>query len=201
MEFIVPLKELPFDLTALGCFLFFLGMFLPFNYIIVQAQADGMSANLAGYLIAILNAVSFFGRVIPGYMADKIGRYNVLVFMCAFTVILDLALWIPAKSNAPIIVFAALYGFGSGAFVSMAPANIAQISPDVSKIGVRNGTLFAIISIAALIGNPIGGALVTRWNGKFTGLQIFCGCMQAGGTVFMILARVVLGGFKPTAKV
>lgn len=59
MEFIVPLKEVPFTLTTIGSFLFFLGMFLPFNYIIVQARADGMSTNLSSYLLAILNAVRY----------------------------------------------------------------------------------------------------------------------------------------------
>lgn len=201
IDFILPLRELPYAITTFGCFLFFLGMFLPFTYIIVQAQADGMSTYLAGYLIAILNAVSFFGRIVPGYLGDKIGRYNVIIVMCFFCAIIDLALWIPAETNAPIIVFAALYGFGSGAFVSIIPAVIAQISPDISKIGVRTGTLFAIISIAALIGSPIGGAIVGDWNGKFTGLQVFCGCIQAGGAAFLLAARVVLAGWNPRTKV
>jgi hypothetical protein len=48
---------------------------------------------------------------------------------------------------------------------------------------VRTGTLFAIISIAALISNPIGGALITRWNGDYTGLQIYCGVMTFAGYV------------------
>ena len=43
MEFIRPLKEVPFLLTALASFLFF-GTFLPFNFITLQAQAEGMSA-------------------------------------------------------------------------------------------------------------------------------------------------------------
>lgn len=124
-----------------------------------------------------------------------------IIIMCAFTAIIDYALWIPAKSNAPIIVFTALYGFGSGAFVSMSPALIAQITPDVSKIGVRTGTLFAIICVAALIGNPIGGAIVTAWSGRFTGLKLFCASMQAGGTMFLIFARISLSGFKLKAKV
>lgn len=89
-------------------------------------------------------------------------------------------MWIPSTTNAPIIVFAALYGFGSGAFVSLSPSLIAQIS-DVRQIGVRTGTLFAIISIAALISNPIGGTLITRWNGAYTGLQIYCGVMCLAG--------------------
>ena len=65
-------------------------------------------------------------------------------------------------------------------FVSLAPSLIAQIS-DVRQIGVRTGTLFAVIAIAALISNPIGGELITRWNGSFTGLQIYCGVMTFAG--------------------
>ena len=157
-----------------------------------------MSRNLAQYMVPILNAVSFFGRTIPGFLADKIGRFNMMVIMCGFTGALPtpvqerhgmtdhssgitiLALWLPAKSNAPIIVFAALFGFGSGAFVSLAPSVIAQIS-DVRQIGVRTGSFFAVISVAALISQPIGGALVTRWHGSYTGLQIYAGVLCVGG--------------------
>lgn len=55
MEFVTPLRERPFLLTCLASFMFFFGTFLPFNYIILQAQADGMSINLSNYLLAILN--------------------------------------------------------------------------------------------------------------------------------------------------
>ena len=88
MEFVVPFKELPFDLTCLGSFLFFLGMFLPINYIITEAQHFGMSDSLAQYLVPILNAASLFGRTIPGYLADKIGRFNMMVIMTIFTGVL-----------------------------------------------------------------------------------------------------------------
>lgn len=85
MDFIVPFKELPFDLTALGSFLFFLGMFLPINYVVTEAVHFGMSEDLVQYLVPILNAASLFGRTIPGYIADKIGRYNMMIIMTLFT--------------------------------------------------------------------------------------------------------------------
>ena len=85
MDFIRPLKELPFDLVCAGAFIFFLGMFLPINYIIVEAQHFGMSESLAQYLVPILNAASLFGRTVPGYVADKIGRFNMMCFMTIFT--------------------------------------------------------------------------------------------------------------------
>lgn len=201
-DFINPLKEIPFLLTTLAFFFFFMGMFLPINYLISQASQSpiNMSASLAAYLIPILNAVSFFGRTIPGYTGDKIGRYNVLIVLTFFTGIIDLALWLPSRANAPLIVFAALYGFSSGAFVSLGPALVAQITPDVRRIGTRTGTMFAITSVAALVSNPIGGALLDRWNGAYTGMQIYCGVMQMASAVLLLSARVVLVGLSPKSK-
>lgn len=84
-EFIAPLREIPFDLVVFGSFLFFLGMFIPINYIILEALHFGMGPRLAFYMVSILNAASFFGRTVPGYVADKIGRFNMMVIMMFFT--------------------------------------------------------------------------------------------------------------------
>jgi MFS family permease len=203
VEFVRPLREVPYSLVLIASFLTFLGLFLPLNYVIFEAQAVGMSADLASYLLAILNAASVFGRTLPGYVADKIGRFNVMIAMNFFTAILILAIWIPADGNAAVIVFAALYGFGSGAFVSMAPSVVAQIS-DVRQIGVRTGTMFAFISIAALCGNPIGGALIdTSQPGKsgFLHMQIFAGVIMIAGSAFFVASRVSVAGWKLSKKV
>jgi MFS family permease len=109
-------------------------------------------------------------------------------------------MWIPSTGNAPIIVFAALFGFGSGAFVSLLPSCMAEIS-EVRQIGVRQGTVFAIVSIAALIGNPIGGSIITRWHGDFKGVQIYGGVMCTAGAVIILLARIRVGGLKIFKKV
>lgn len=196
-----PLHETKFNLSVLGAFLFFMGLFIPINYIIVEAQYFGMDYSIAQYLLSILNAASFFGRIIPGYIADKVGNFNVMITTCFCTGILVLALWIPATGNAPIIVFAVFYGLFSGAFFSQAPAIIAQISPDMRLIGVRTGTFFAIISVAALISNPIGGALVVRYNGGYKGLQIFAGVVTLSGAFVIAAARYTLVGFKVMTKV
>lgn len=84
MKFIKPLREVPFFLTVLASFAFFFGMFLPFNFIILSAESNGMSANLAGYLVAVLNAVSIFGRTLPGFVAEGLGRYNVMIITSSF---------------------------------------------------------------------------------------------------------------------
>jgi MFS family permease len=141
-----------------------------------------------------------FGRITPGYVADKVGRYNTMSVMNYLSAILILAVWLPTHGNAPIIVFSSLYGFTSGAFVSLAPSLIAQIS-DVRKIGVRTGSMFALTSIAALFGNPIAGAIVKHNHGSFWGVQVFAGIMIAVGSCFFVAARVSLKGFDLKAKV
>lgn len=144
--------------------------------------------------------VSIFGRTIPGYVADKLGRFNTMIATSFLSTILVLGLWLPARGNVPYILFAAFYGFSSGAFVSLAPALVAQIS-DIRQIGVRTGSMFAIISIAALVGTPIGGALVSNEGGDYLHLEIFCGIMMLAGSVVFLAARWVLAGSKPMVKV
>ncbi|RDW63988.1 hypothetical protein BP5796_10490 [Coleophoma crateriformis] len=194
MAFIKPFSEPAFTLMCTGSFLFVFGLFLPFNFITLQAQSIGMSSHLSGYLIPILNAASIFGRIFPGIAGDRWGRYNVLMFTSVFSFIIILALWLPSKSNAPAIVFAALYGFSSGAWISTSPAIIAQISP-IREIGVRNGSMFALIAISALFGSPIGGALITKDHGGYLYMQIFAGAIMAVGCVFYMGSRYTQAGF------
>ena len=171
-----------------------------FTFVILQGQSLGMSPDLAGYLIPILNAASIFGRVLPGWLADTVGRFNVTIIISYASAILVLALWRNAASSAAVIVFAALFGFTSGAFVSLAPALVAQIS-DVRQIGVRTGSLFAVLSLAALFGSPIGGALNTLDDGGYDKLQIFAGVTMMAGSTFYLAARIRLAGIKLIVKI
>lgn len=118
-----------------------------------------------------------------------------IILVTALSAIFVLALWLPGNSAATTIVFAALYGFSSGAFVSLGPAVVAQISK-IKDIGVRTGTVYAFASIAVLIGNPIGGALLERDNGNYAYLQIFCGVAIAVGCAFFVASRMAQAGMK-----
>ncbi|CAK7205798.1 hypothetical protein SEUCBS139899_008577 [Sporothrix eucalyptigena] len=199
-EYIQGFTEPAYVLTVSACFLFFWGMFLPFNYIELQAQAAGMSPTLLPYLLSIINAVSIVGRIAPGIVADRIGRYNVMIFITALSAIISLALWIPGKSTGAIIAYSILFGFSSGGFISLGPTLIAQIS-DIRQIGIRTGTAFAVQSFGALTGSPIAGAITTDQNGSFTGLQLFCGFSMLASVVVFIIARVFLAGPNPMKKV
>ncbi len=133
--------------------------------------------------------------MIPGWLGDRFGRFNTMIVTTALSSIFVLALWIPANTPALTIVFSALFGFTSGTFVSLTPALIQQLS-SVQEIGLRIGTTFSIISIAALTGNPIAGALIIRDGGRYLYLKIFAGVAMGAGCVLLIAARNVQAGWK-----
>lgn len=79
------------------------GLFTPFFYLPSYAVSRGMSAELASFLVAILNAASFFGRVIPGVLGDKWGRLNIF-FVAGIVTAIMIFCFTSAKTNAQIIV-------------------------------------------------------------------------------------------------
>ena len=74
-------------------FLAFMGLYAPFFYVQTYAIETGLAnPNLAFYLLSIINAASIFGRIIPGFVADKIGPMNMIIPCALLTGILSLCL-------------------------------------------------------------------------------------------------------------
>lgn len=75
-EYLDGFKEPAFLFMAIANFLFYWGMFIPYNYILLQAQAAGASTELTNYLIPILNA----SRYVPTPFPDPFSRLQVEPF-------------------------------------------------------------------------------------------------------------------------
>lgn len=58
-EYLSGFKEPAFLFMVIANFLFYWGMFIPYNYILLQAQAAGASTELIDYLVPILNAARY----------------------------------------------------------------------------------------------------------------------------------------------
>ncbi|KAE8153451.1 major facilitator superfamily domain-containing protein [Aspergillus avenaceus] len=177
--------------TIITVFLLDLGLFTPFFYLPLYGEQHGMSSRMSFYLVSILNASSFFGRVIPGILADKFGTLNMLSFLSLVAGILTFC-WDKMTNNATIIVFAVLYGFFSGGMISLTPAAIANVPENPQDIGTYMGMGTAVISIATLIGPPINGALINHYGGWLQ-VQIFSGVVILAGSVFGIVTKLLSG--------
>jgi MFS family permease len=189
-----PLREVDFLLILAGFFCFCCGYFVPLNYLPTQALLAGMGSGMQQYLVSILNAASLFGRLVAGFVGDKIGRLNVFVIACYLSGVWILGLWLPDSHNAALIVFAVLFGFFSGAFISLATPVIAHVSP-MAELGFRVGMVLFACGTAGLITQPINGAIVDS-QGGWTGAKVFSGVFSLVGTSFVLALRVRRAGMK-----
>jgi len=187
--------EAPYALFCFGNFLSFMGAYVPYFYAPAYASLrTGADEKLAFYTVAILNGASTIGRIIPNFVADKTGPLNILVPCALISGVLAFT-WIPVHTVGGLMVFCVMYGIFSGSLVSLAPATIASLTSDVSRVGTRLGMAFALSAFGLLIGNPVAGALVDLDTGNFLRAQIFGGALVLAATFFMALARIAKIGF------
>lgn len=69
------LRHPTFAVTVLGVFLLEFALFVPLTYINSYCVSKGFEPAFAAAVLPILNAGSVFGRVLPGYFADRYGRF------------------------------------------------------------------------------------------------------------------------------
>lgn len=187
----VAWKQPQYVLLVISLFFTMMGMWTPVFYIPIYAVSRGMSAALASYLLAIINASSTFGRIIPGILADKLGRINMLAFAGISTGAVVFCINEPT-TNAAIIVYATFFGFVSGTIISSAGAAISQTTKDPRNIGTYMGMGMGLSAIAVLIGPPVNGALIDRYGG-FTEVSVFSGVVSVCGGCIALLAKFTTG--------
>jgi sugar phosphate permease len=139
-----------------------------------------------------MNAIGIPGRLICGLAADKLlGPINALipVTFCAGAL---LYIWIRVSTPSGLFGFCIAYGFFAAGVQSLFPAACASLSStDMSKVGIRTGMCFSLVSVSCLTGPPIAGALVQRREGDFLFAQVFGGTALVG-----VLLRFLLRGWR-----
>src|SRR5882762_10470469 len=102
------------------------GIFIPIVFLTTHERGASASSTP----LAVLNAASILGRILPLVLSDRIGSYNTLTGTTLFAVVLSLALWLraPGSDDGAGLAFAVLYGFASGAAIAVVTPCVARIS-------------------------------------------------------------------------
>ncbi|KAJ7704777.1 major facilitator superfamily domain-containing protein [Mycena rosella] len=169
-----------------------LSTFNPFFYVgLYGAVANGGASVLTPYYLTIMCATAIVGRIGPGFIADRVGRFNVITASTALSGVLILAMWYTSAAQPNLIAFSAIYGFASGPFFSLFTACVMQISP-IEEVGARSGMAFVFMSTGALAGTPIGGVFIRDETlPNFRHLILFSGIMALVGSAFFGAARFI----------
>ncbi|EKM75901.1 hypothetical protein AGABI1DRAFT_131804 [Agaricus bisporus var. burnettii JB137-S8] len=133
-DFRAIFTDVAYLVSIAAAFCINLGLFFPFFYLQSYALSVGIKSSLAFYLLAILNGGSAFGRIIPNILAGKFGVYNTLLPSLYISSALVFAIF-GIKNFAGLTIFAILYGFWSGAYVSLIPSLLCQLSPHPKELG------------------------------------------------------------------
>lgn len=189
--FLIPsaFKEVKYVLLVAALFFMFLGFLTPPFFLPSYAVSRGIDPTLASYLLAIFNAASTFGRIIPGILADRYGRLNMFALAGLATGIVTLCMTL-AKTTPGLVIYAIALGFASGTIVSGASTALTLCPKDPRDIGTYLGMGIAVSSFAALIGPPVNGALVDTY-GDFLQVSIFSGVMLLVGGCLAIACKAV----------
>ncbi|KAK4443856.1 riboflavin transporter MCH5 [Podospora aff. communis PSN243] len=191
-------RDARFTFSSLGIIFMEYGLFIPITYIVSFAAAHGSVATDAYNLLAYLNAASVVGRVLPGFLADRFGRFNVICITISLCSITQLALWLPAGSSQPTLVaFAVLFGFASGSNLGLVPVCFGQLC-DSRHYGRYYSTAMMVASFGTLSSVPIGGALLGIDGGGEMGWRamiLFSGVSYAVALACYATARVLAVGW------
>lgn len=188
------LREPSYLLLCFGLFLVELGYWIPPFTIPVYAQLKlGTGADFAFYILVIMNAGGFAGRILPAYIAQirTVGPAWVLVTGTVSLGTLILC-WMAIADRASLVVWAVLVGFMSGITVSIPNAVVPRLSPH-NYIGARSGMMWSFVSFAALIGAPLAGKLTDAKTGNFKNGQIFSGVSICAGAILLCAPAVHIG--------
>ncbi|KAI0854492.1 hypothetical protein F4860DRAFT_499268 [Xylaria cubensis] len=134
--------DAPFVVFTIGVFFIFIANATVIFYISYYPLDRGFTDETLGfYIVAIINAGSVFGRILPNALSDRIGVFNTL---------------------APLSVFnieAIATGFFSGVVIELPPVTIQMLAENKSMIGTRIGMGFALAGFGLLAAGPIGPVL------------------------------------------
>ena len=178
-----------------------MGIYVVFVYVQLYAAAmAAVSPYLTFYLLAIINAGSSLGRVLPNFAADYIGTLNMQVLFVSVSAVLSLCL-LAIHATSGILAFCVLYGFFTGTFVSLPGPTVASLSPNLAFLGGRMSMAFLSAGTGLLVGTPVAGAiLATNGGDNWTMLHVWSGALLVLSGLCMLGARVAKVGSRVLRK-
>ncbi|CAK7207539.1 hypothetical protein SEUCBS139899_010349 [Sporothrix eucalyptigena] len=187
-------REPEYAFYAAGSFFCFWSVYIVFFYISSYSRdIIGFSYTDSLNLLLVVNGVGAIGRLLPNYIADRVGTINMFAVFGLYAGIAGLC-WMAVHSATGLYIWSVFYGIAAGGIQSLFPAGLTSLNTrDLSKAGVRIGMVFTINSIATLTGPPVAGALITADKGGYLGAQIFTGTVLLVGTCFIVCAKLSLG--------
>ncbi|KAJ9655524.1 hypothetical protein H2198_005615 [Neophaeococcomyces mojaviensis] len=185
---------------AMGAVLQAAAYYTPVYFISTYARTLGYSATAGASYIALSNGTSALGKILLGYIADRLGRLNVLAVCTLMSALATFALWFPstiaADGRGLFVAYVVLYSVTAGAYVSLFPTALVELF-GMQHFASINGLLYMLRGIGTLMGTPGAGALIrgrsrsgVQSKTTFEAPSLLIGGLLAGATLGCIWVRI-----------
>ena len=132
-------------------------VFFPLVHLVIFTLDIGLSRNAAFAALSFLGGSSTVGRLVMGYISDRMGRKRTLGLNLTLQVFTWI--WIMYTDNTwMLIVFAIFYGFSYGGVSAVFPAIVGDYFGRLKAASVI-GAIFTIAGVAAAFGPIVGGII------------------------------------------
>ncbi|KAF9579078.1 hypothetical protein BGW38_004825 [Lunasporangiospora selenospora] len=161
-------------------------------FIADYALQHNVSDANAALMVGLMNGFSAVGRIVMGFVSDRIGCINAL-FISTFAASLTLLLiWTFAKTVAVMFLFSILYGLCCGAYLS-STVSVSGAICGLERLATVTGIIYAGMAIGSTIGSPTSGAILDSigHGTNYTGIIIWSGTVMSVGTIILFVLKYI----------
>ncbi|XP_039281070.1 monocarboxylate transporter 13 [Nilaparvata lugens] len=166
------LKDPIFILFTLSNFCTSIGFYVPYIYIVAQAEEKKVDKNMASMILAVIGMANTVGRIVLGYLSDKtwINRlwvYNTSLAICGISTALSAF----CNTFVQFSIYATVFGFTIGAYVGLTSVILVDLL-GLDRLTNAFGLLLLFQGIASLVGPPIAGWLYDAMDSYDPGFYV-----------------------------
>jgi predicted MFS family arabinose efflux permease len=133
-----------------------LGYFLPSLYLTSYASSIGLSGPKGALLLALMSVSQVFGQFTFGYLSDRKVSLNALILVSlSVAATATFSIWAVARSLAPLVIFAILYGFIGAGYTAMWARMVTAVSDEPSA----SQAMFSLFCFGKGVGNVLAGPI------------------------------------------
>ncbi|CAK9435649.1 uncharacterized protein LODBEIA_P03760 [Lodderomyces beijingensis] len=166
------------------------------TYLGSYALAFGVDQTSSYLLLTIINLCGIPSRLMSGVVADKYGRFNVMIGTSILTTIFVFALWYPAKHVTLLYSFGVLFGISTSAVLALIPACAGQICSSES-FGKIYGNVYFFLGWLTLLGMYFASLVIGDGSRRsYSNFVLFEGALSVASVIMWLLARSSAVGWK-----
>ncbi|OBZ87742.1 putative transporter ESBP6 [Choanephora cucurbitarum] len=185
------MKDARFVLFVVASNIGLFGYFIPYFFLPSYATYIGLSETEGSALVAVSAAGNFVGRIICGFLADRIGKINTNLIFTFISSLSCLLIWTFAGSYGSLMAFSVVFGLTSGSFFALiSPLTAYLLGMELFPSGL---SLLLLSNVIAVFGSNIASAVESSVSSApFFSYKMFAGVAYLIGAILLLILKLNL---------